>query len=59
MPTEDAILAATMVGEDLEAPLDAKLSADLDADYFAWKEQEEQEEEEKEEGGWLSFFRKK
>jgi hypothetical protein len=31
----------------------------LDADYFAWKEQEEQEEEEKEEGGWLSFFRKK
>ncbi len=58
MPSADAIVAATMAEEGMEAPMDAKLSVDLDADYFAWKEGE-QEEEKKEEGGLFSFFRKK
>ena len=58
MPSTDAILAATMAEEGMEAPMDPKLSADLDADYFAWKDGEA-EEETKDGGGLFSFFRKK
>ena len=58
MPSTDAILAATMAEEGMEAPMDPKLSADLDADYFAWKDGEA-EEETKDGGGLFPFFRKK